>query len=96
MVAQAGPIDDTDAAIISRMIHANEVDLPSDAAKAVLQFFRLDQGDQDRLHDLLARNQDDALTSAEQAELERYLRISLMVDLIHAKARDSLKHMLPR
>ena len=60
-------------------------------AEAVLGIFRLDQSDQDRLHDLLVRNQDDALTSGEKEELESYLRVSLLIDLVHAKARFSLK-----
>jgi len=81
----------TDAAIIARMIHPEEADLPGDAAEAVLRIFRLDQSDQDRLHDLLVKNQDDALTPAEKEELESYLRISLLIDLMHAKARFSLK-----
>ena len=73
------------------MIHPDEADLPGDVAEAVLKIFRLDQSDQDRLHELLVRNQDDALTPAEKEELESYLRISLLVDLMHAKARFSLK-----
>ena len=50
-----------------------------EAAEAVLRIFRLDQSDQDRMHDLLVKNQEDALTPAETEELESYLRISLMV-----------------
>ena len=84
-------IDGTDAAIIARMVHPIEADLSEDAAEAVLQIFRLDQVDQDRLHDLLVKNQGDALTAAEEEELESYLRVSLLVDLMHAKARTSLK-----
>ena len=91
MATQSGTTSGTDAAIISRMIHPDEADLPGDAAEAVLKIFRLDQSDQDRLHDLLVKNQDDALTPAEKEELESYLRISLLIDLLHAKARFSLK-----
>lgn|GEM_PF-1248440 len=93
MATQSGPTASTDAAIIARMIHPDEADLPEDAAEAVLKIFRLDQSDQDRLHDLLVRNQDDALTPAEKDELESYLRISLLIDLMHAKARFSLKKL---
>ena len=82
----------TDAAIIARMVHPDEADLTKDAVEAVLRIFHLDQSDQDRLHDLLVKNQD-ALTPAETEELESYLRISFLVDLIHAKAQFSLnKH----
>jgi len=37
------------------------------------------------------KNQDDALTPDERADLESYLRVSAFVDLVHAKARRSLK-----
>ena len=37
------------------------------------------------------KNQDDALTPAEKTELENYLRVSYFIDLMHAKARLSLK-----
>ena len=91
MATQSDTTASTDAAIIARMIHPDKADLPGDAAEAVLRIFRLDQSDQDRLHDLLVKNQDDALTPAEKEELESYLRISLLIDLMHAKARFSLK-----
>ncbi len=90
MATQQGSAN-TDAKIIARMVHPDEADLTEDAAEAVLRIFRLDQSDQDRLHDLLVKNQDGALTPAETEELESYLRISLLVDLMHAKARFSLK-----
>jgi hypothetical protein len=88
---QTGTDANTEAAILTRMIHPERADLPEEAAEAVLKLFSLDQGDSDRLHDLLVRNQDDALTPAEKVELEVYLRVSMMIDLMHAKARYSLK-----
>lgn len=91
MAATLGTNTSTDAAIIARMVHPDEADLTEDAAEAVLKIFRLDQSDQDRMHDLLVKNQGDALTPDEREELESYLRISLLVDLMHAKARFSLK-----
>ncbi len=81
-----------DAAIISRMIHPEKADLHKDTAQAVLTLFSLDQNDLDRMHELAIKNQDDALTKAEKAELESYLRVSYFVDLMHAKARLSLKN----
>jgi hypothetical protein len=80
----------TEAAILTRAIHPEKADLPAEAAEAVLKLFSLDQGDSDRLHDLLVRNQDDALTATEKGELLAYLRVSMMIDLMHAKARYSL------
>lgn len=43
------------------------------------------------MHELAVKNQDDALTPAEKDELESYLRVSYFLDLMHAKARTSLK-----
>ena len=80
-----------DAAISSRMIHPEKADLHKDTAQAVLRLFSLDQNDLDRMHELAVKNQDDALTKAEKAELESYLRVSYFVDLMHAKARLSLR-----
>jgi hypothetical protein len=70
------------------MIRPEKNDLPDAIARGLLQL-SLDQSDQDRLHELLVKNQDDALTAPDKAELQSYLRISLLVDLVHAKATAS-------
>lgn len=82
-------ISSTEAAILSRVIHPERDDLPSEAARALLRL-ELDRQDLDRLHELVTKNQDGALTSAERSELEGYLRVSSFLDLMHAKARLSL------
>jgi hypothetical protein len=79
-----------EAAILSRMIQPERDNLPSAAAEALLRL-KFDQVDLDRMHELVVKNQDDALTTMERDELESYLRISAFVDLMHAKARRSLK-----
>ncbi len=79
-----------EAAIIARIVHPEKDDLPKDIAKGFLRL-SLDQSDLDRLHELVVKNQDDALTPAEKTELESHLRISLLVDLMHAKALCTLK-----
>ncbi len=93
MATQQGRVTpgNTEAAIIARVIHPEEADLPGDAARVVLRLLRFDQGDLDRMHELAVKNQDDALTPAEKDELESYLRVSYFLDLMHAKARTSLK-----
>jgi hypothetical protein len=93
MATAQGTTGSTEAAIIARMIHAEKADLAKDTAKAVLGLFSFDQADLDRMHVLAVKNQEDALTPAEKAELETYLRLSYFIDLMHAKARLSLgKH----
>ena len=79
-----------EAAILSRLIRPEEDDLTREAAQALLRL-RFDGGDLDRLHELVTKNQDDALTPAERSELESYLRVSSFLDLMQAKARRSLK-----
>ena len=79
-----------EAAILARSIHPERDDLSQEAAKALLHI-GLEAEDLERLHVLVTKNQEDALTPAEKADLESYLRISSFFDLMHAKARRSLK-----
>jgi uncharacterized protein YnzC (UPF0291/DUF896 family) len=81
----------TEAAILGRMIHPEKADLPAGAAQALLRL-QFDQADLDRMHELAVKNQDDALTPVEKAELEAYLRISYFIDLMRAKARCSIEN----
>jgi hypothetical protein len=80
-----------EAAIIARMIHPEKDDVPDDGIARAMLRLSLDQSDLDRLHELVVKNQDDALAPDEKAELESYLRLSLIVDLMHAKALRTLK-----
>lgn len=90
MATTQGNTGGTEAAILSRLIHPERGDLPQEAASALLRF-DFEQGDLDRLHELVTKNQEDSLTPAERQDLESYLRMSAIVDLMHAKARHSLK-----
>ena len=81
-----------DAAILARLIHPEQPALPAATAKAFLNI-RFGPDDLARIEDLLARNQDDALTSSERAELESYLRVGASLDLMHAKARRPFKKL---
>jgi hypothetical protein len=79
-----------DAATLARLVHPEQDDLPAAVAKVVLAI-RFDRRELDCIHELLTKNQEDALTPAEKADLESYLRVSSFLDLMHAKARHSLK-----
>ncbi len=79
-----------EAAILTRLIRPDKDDLPAEQAKALLRV-RFEQSDLDRLHELVVKNQDDNLTPPEKEELEGYLRVSAFLDLMHAKARYSLR-----
>ena len=79
-----------DAGILARLIRPDDASLPPEAAKALLNI-RFADHDLVRIRELAEKNQDDALTPAEKADLESYLRVSSFLDLMHAKARRSLK-----
>jgi hypothetical protein len=87
---QTGIGSNLEAAILTRVIRPEIDDLPDEQAKALLRL-RFEQSDLDRLHELVVKNQDDDLTPAEKEELQGYLRISAFLDLMHAKARYSLR-----
>jgi hypothetical protein len=80
-----------EAAVLTRIIHPERDDLSREAAQAFLQV-GLEREDLDRLHALVIKNQDDALTPAEKADLESYLRLSSIFDLMHVRARRSLQN----
>ena len=90
MTMVQGTTGGNEAAILSRVIRPEKGDLPDEQAKALLRL-KFEQSDLDRLHELVVRNQDDELTPAEKDELESYLRVSAFLDLMHAKARYSLR-----
>jgi hypothetical protein len=80
-----------DAAVLAKLIRSNDRDLPANEAKALL-IIRFGERELEHIHELVTKNQDDALTAAEKADLESYLRVSAFIDLVHAKARRSLKN----
>jgi hypothetical protein len=79
-----------EGAILARLIRPEDDNLPAEAAEALLKI-RFDRHDLDRIHELATKNQDEALTPDERADLESYLQVSSILDLVHAKARRSLK-----
>ncbi len=80
----------SDSAILSRLIFPEGKDFSVEAARGFLSI-RYQQHDLDRIHELVVKNQDDQLTSAEQTELDNYRRVSYLLDLMHSKARLVLK-----
>jgi hypothetical protein len=90
MATATHPSSVSDTAILSRLIRPEVDDLSADAAESLLRI-RFDQGDLERLHDLVARNQDDLLAPGEKADMDNYRRVNFLLDLMHSKARTSLK-----
>jgi hypothetical protein len=91
MPASTTAATSTDAELLSRLIRPEQDDLSKEAAQALLRL-QFGAADLERLHELVVRNQNDELTAAERSDLESYLRVSSFLDLMHAKARRSLKN----
>ncbi|AGA25776.1 hypothetical protein [Singulisphaera acidiphila] len=90
MTTEAGVSLTSEAAILSRLIRPEDENLTADAAESLLRI-RFESRDLNRMHELVARNQEDRLTPDERAEMDNYRRVSYLLDLMHSKARQSLK-----
>ena len=90
MNTEVGISTNSEAAILSRLIRPDDDSLTAEAAESWLSI-RFDGRDLDRMHELATKNLDDRLTLCEQAEMESYRRFNFLLDLMHSKARRSLK-----
>jgi hypothetical protein len=77
-------------AILSRIIAPKDGDLSAPAARAWLKM-KFPVHDRKRAHELALKAQEGALTTEEEREVESYRRIGRLLDLMHSKARLSLK-----
>ncbi len=64
--------------------------LPPAAARALLQF-GFSEGDHARMEELSAKARAGTLTSSEQDELDTFERLGCVLDILHARARQTLK-----
>jgi hypothetical protein len=78
-----------EAAILRRLIRRGEKLAPA-AARALLRL-DFDKKDRARMHELAQKNQSDELSEREEIELQSYLKVGLILDLLHAKANLSLR-----
>lgn len=81
----------TEAEIFARIIHPEEGNLSQDASRAILQL-RFEAVDIERMNELAEKNSEGLLSEAERQEMERYLRVGNFLNLLHAKARQSLQN----
>lgn len=79
-----------EAAILRRVVQPRNGNLTKTAARALLGWNFADE-DRSRMNELVVRNQRGTLTAEELAELHGYLRVGAFLDLMHSKARLSLK-----
>jgi hypothetical protein len=80
----------SEIAIFARLIKASNGDLSHDLGRYILTL-GFDDRDRARMSDLADRNQEGALTSDEQRELQHFVKAGHMLALLHSKARRSLK-----
>jgi hypothetical protein len=82
--------DNSEAAILARVIQPELSNLSAAAARALLKL-RFTADDRQRMHELVVKNQSGALSAAEKRDLESYVRVGRLIDLLAAKARLALK-----
>ena len=80
----------TEAAILARIIEADERELTPDAARYLLSM-KLPSTDEDRVNELSAKARAGSLTEAETQELDSYLHIGFLLGVLQAKARGLLQ-----
>jgi len=91
MRAQTMAAESSGTAILSRVFEAHASSFTPEAARSILQL-KFDRIDIDRMNILAEKNRQGVLTEAEQQELQSYLLVGHLLDLLHSKARLALKH----
>ena len=86
---QLSTSENYDAAILTRVLQAERDELSFTAARAFLKL-GFEPQDRERMHALAVKNQSDSLTRPERRELESYLRVGRLLDLLSARARRAL------
>jgi hypothetical protein len=91
-MAVQGPTATSEVAILSRVIQPENGALSAAAARAWLKLDFTEQ-DRARMHELALGAQAGTLTSTDQADLDAYRRVGRLLDMMHSKARHSLKKL---
>jgi hypothetical protein len=80
----------SEAEIIEKVVAPRSGRFTAEAARAILAL-TFDRPTTSRIRRLLKKNNQGTISSDDQLALERYLRVGQLFDLLHAKARLSLK-----
>ncbi len=80
----------SDAEILEHVVSPVQGGLAPDAARAILEL-AFDAGATKRIRQLLQKNNRGTISAEERITLEKFLRVGKFIDLLHAKARLSLK-----
>jgi hypothetical protein len=79
-----------EAAILSRVIQASKLPRSKDAARALLEL-GFSEEDRKKMHQLSVKNQQGRLSHEEERELDSYVRIGRLLDLLSARLRKVIK-----
>jgi hypothetical protein len=80
---------ETEVTILARILSNGRGQLPHDIARYVLKL-RFSDRDKTRMHDLVVRSQDDALTVEEKEELLAFGKAGDLLAILKSKARRTL------
>jgi hypothetical protein len=80
----------TEADILNKVVAPKKADLSPEAARSLLEL-RFDPTTTKRIRRLLEKKNRGAISTADRTTLEKYLRVGLLLDLLHAKAKLSLR-----
>lgn len=80
----------TEAAILTRVIEADEFEITPDVARYLLSM-QLPDADRERVDELSAKARSGSLTQTEEAELDSYLHIGSLLGVMQSRARRRLK-----
>ena len=75
--------------ILARILGNEDGQLPPDLARYILTL-GFSERDKARMHDLVVRNQEDALTPAEKEEMHAFGKAGDLLSILKAKARRTL------
>jgi hypothetical protein len=81
---------DTEAAILARVIEADEHEITPDVARYLLSM-QLPDTDRNRVDELSAKARSGSLTGAEETELDSYLHIGSLLGVMQSRARRFLR-----
>lgn len=81
---------DTESEILARVIDPQGSDLSAEAARSLLKL-NFAPHDMERMNELAEKARQGALSAEEDRLLQGYLFVGSLVDLLHSKARLSLK-----
>lgn len=81
----------TESDILDEIVRPGDPSFPPDAARSILELTFSERATE-RMRELSDRNNQGALVPDEESELACFRRVGLLIDLLQAKARLSLKN----